>query len=495
MHRLAVGGPAAHHVDRRIGQRADQCDGTGLFQRQCLVAVFQQHQAAACHVAGDVAVQTVFGVVVFQVGFGLADAHVRVLEQAHVVFGAEHLAHGLVQLLLGHFAGLQQPWQFLAVQGVVHAHVDAGLDRQLGSFAAVAGNTVADQLLDGAVVADGHALEAPLLAQQVVHQPGVGSGWHAVDRVQRYHHPASTGVERGAVGRQVVVVHLRQAHIHRVVVAPAFHRAIQGEVLDDGHDAVGVGRAAALERADHYLADLRGQVGIFAEAFTGTAPARVAGDVDHWREGHVQGVGRRFDGRGAADLGDGIHVPAGGQAQADRKDGALAMDGVVGEEHRDLQAAAHGGVLHRPVLGGGTRVEGTADAPGGDFFADLVAGHVRADADQAQLADLFGFGHLADQMIDERLLVLQGRGGWGGKGRLAGKAHGQAQQRQFHHQFHCRGFAVPNGYVHGRSFQAAIVVRFAGNSSSSGLCLNMSAAEEAPSAGKTTIRTLERPKA
>jgi hypothetical protein len=38
-------------------------------------------------------------------------------------------------------------------------------------------------------------------------------------------------------------------------------------------------------------------------------------------------------------------------------------------------------------------------------------GHFRADADQAQLADLLGLGHLADQMVDERLLVLQGRGG------------------------------------------------------------------------------------
>ncbi len=196
------------------------------------------------------------------------------------------------------------------------------------------------------------------------------------------------------------------------------------------------------KRAHHHLADFRGQVGVLAEAFAGTAPARVAGDIDHGGEGHVQGVGRGFDGCSAADLGDGVHVPGGGHAQADREDGAFAVNGVVSEEHRDLQAAAHGRVLHRAIFGRGARVEGTTDAACSDFFADLFVGHFRADADQAQLADFLGFGHLADQVLDERLLVLQGRGIGGGKGRLTGKAHGQAQQRQFHHQFRCGASAV-----------------------------------------------------
>ncbi|MDN5521772.1 hypothetical protein, partial [Pseudomonas sp.] len=34
------------------------------------------------------------------------------------------------------------------------------------------------------------------------------------------------------------------------------------------------------------------------------------------------------------------------------------------------------------------------------------------------------------------------RGGGGGEGRLTGKAHGQAQQRQFHHQFRFGASAV-----------------------------------------------------
>ncbi len=104
VHRFAVGSPAAHHVDRRIGQRADQGNGAGFFQRQGLLAVFQQHQAAARHVARGVTVQAVFAVVILQVGFGLADPHVRVLEQAHFILGAQYFAHGLVQFGLGHLA-------------------------------------------------------------------------------------------------------------------------------------------------------------------------------------------------------------------------------------------------------------------------------------------------------------------------------------------------------------------------------------------------------
>ncbi|MNN53957.1 hypothetical protein D3C81_1687450 [compost metagenome] len=117
----------------------------------------------------------------------------------------------------------------------------------------------------------------------------------------------------------------------------------------------------------------------------------------------------------------------------------MAVDHVVGEEHRDLQPALGGGILHRPVFRAGDRVEGTADAPGGDFLADHFTGHFRADADQAQLADLFIQGHLLDQVGDERLFVLQ-RGGRGvGKGRVTGQADNQTQQTQLVHEFCSQG--------------------------------------------------------
>jgi len=69
--------------------------------------------------------------------------------------------------------------------------------------------------------------------------------------------------------------------------------------------------------------------------------------------------------------------------------GKIAVDHVIGEEHRDLQPAAHRRVLHRTVFRASDGVEGAADVTGGDFLADQLPGHFRADADQAQLADLF----------------------------------------------------------------------------------------------------------
>ncbi|MNH28317.1 hypothetical protein D3C79_884760 [compost metagenome] len=111
----------------------------------------------------------------------------------------------------------------------------------------------------------------------------------------------------------------------------------------------------------------------------------------------------------------------------------MAVDHVVGEEHRDLQAAATCRVLHRTVFGTGDRVEGTADAAGGDFLADLLAGHFRADADQAQLADFLVQGHLAHEVGDKGLFVLQWLCRGIGKGRLTGQADDEAQQTQLVH--------------------------------------------------------------
>ncbi|MND36890.1 hypothetical protein D3C80_275590 [compost metagenome] len=284
------------------------------------------------------------------------------------------------------------------------------------------------------MVADSHALEAPVLAQQVVHQPGVGRGGYAVDRVQRDHHATGASIDGGAVGRQIVVEHLGRAHVDSVVVAPAFNGAVQGEVLDAGHQAGRLCRAFALEGLDHDLGDARDQVGVFTKAFAGAAPTRISGNIDHGREGHVDTVGGRFQRRDSADLGDCVHVPARGQGQADREDRAVAVDHVIGEEHRNLQATAPGCVLHRTVLGAGDRVERTADAPRCDFFANHFARHFRADADQAQLADFLVQGHLAHQVGNKYLFVLQRICRGVGKGRLTGQADEEAQQTQLVHE-------------------------------------------------------------
>ena len=173
LRRLTGCGPAAHNIDRGFGQRAHQGNARLLVEGQGIVLVFQQYQALACHFTGFGTMQAAVGLGVGRVIFGLADTQVRVGKQAHVVLGPQHLAYSIVQIALRHFTRLEQARQFFTVGLVVHAHVDTGLDRQLGGLAAVLGHAVFDQLVNRAVVADCHAFEAPVLAQQILHQPHV----------------------------------------------------------------------------------------------------------------------------------------------------------------------------------------------------------------------------------------------------------------------------------------------------------------------------------
>ncbi len=191
---------------------------------------------------------------------------------------------------------------------------------QLGGLALVPGHAVADQLEDGAVVADGQALEAPVLAQQVLHQPGVGGGRHAVDRVERDHHAAGAGIDRGAVRRQVVLVHPHRAHVDGVVVAPAFDRAIQREVLDAGHDAVGRHRPRPpWKPLTVGLGDLGHQVGSSPKPSEvrpqrGSRAMSTIGAKVMSSESAAASLGG-----GARHQADGVHVPARRQPAADRK--------------------------------------------------------------------------------------------------------------------------------------------------------------------------------
>ncbi|MNM77398.1 hypothetical protein D3C81_892500 [compost metagenome] len=424
---LAGRRPTAHHVALAVGQRADHGDGALALQRQQVTVVLQQHHALARHLACRLAVQAILGVGVHRI-LALQVA-VRIVEQAHLVLGDQYFATGAVDVALADLAGLHQRRQMVAVEVVVHVHVDAGLDRQLHRLALAGGDAVLDQLLHRAVVAQGQALVAPLLAQQVLQQPLVGAGRHAVDAVQRHHHRAGAGFDGRAVRRQVVLEHALRAHVDGVVVAAALARAIQGEVLDPGHDGARLVQAFALVGLDHYPGDPAGQPGVFAEAFGNPAPARVAGDVDGRREGQVEAVGAGFDGRHPRAFGDRFHIPAGGQAETDGEYRAVAVDHVVGEEQRDLQPALHGLVLQHADARAGHGVEHRAGDAGADLFLQYRLGMVGADTDQAQLADLLFEGHALHQAVDEGIPGLPGQrdGRFGGGQGSAGQRDGEAE--------------------------------------------------------------------
>ena len=231
------------------------------------------------------------------------------------------------------------------------------------------------------MVGDGDAFKAPLVAQHVLKQPGVGGRRGTVERVERHHNRAAARIQPRFVGRHIVVEQALRAHINGVVLFAAFDRAVGGKVLDAGHHRVAICRAFPLHRLHHRPAHLGGQVGIFPEPFRSAAPARVAGDVDHRRPGHVQAIIGRFVSRHPPDGVHRVEVKRGGQAKANRKDGTLAVEHVIGEKERDFQAAEfHHLILHNADIMAGHGVKNRPHLAFFDHLADGLFRVIRADA-------------------------------------------------------------------------------------------------------------------
>ncbi len=138
------GRPAAHHVTLAVGQRPHHGNGGRFFQRQRLQAVFQQHHAFARHFPRLFAVQAALGVGVLRIALFRAKVAIGIVEQPHIVFDVQHVARGVIQLVHGDFAALDQPRQVLAVVLIGHAHIDARLDRHTHRILWIRGRTVFD---------------------------------------------------------------------------------------------------------------------------------------------------------------------------------------------------------------------------------------------------------------------------------------------------------------------------------------------------------------
>ena len=53
----------------------------------------------------------------------------------------------------------------------------------------------------------------------------------AVQRVQGYHHRAAAGIKPGFIRRHIVVEQALRAHVDRIVLFPALHRAVGAKCL------------------------------------------------------------------------------------------------------------------------------------------------------------------------------------------------------------------------------------------------------------------------
>ena len=154
-------------------------------------------------------------------------------------------------------------------------------------------------------------------------------------------------------------------------------------MLHAGHHRVAIRRTLALHRLDHRPSHFGGQIGIFAEAFRGATPARIAGDVDHRRPGHVETVVGGFIRRNTPHRVNRIQVKGRGQTQAYREHGTLAVNHVIGEKQRDFQPAElHDLVLHRADIRTGHGIENCPDLAVFDHLADRLFRVIRPDADQ-----------------------------------------------------------------------------------------------------------------
>ena len=110
-------------------------------------------------------------------------------------------------------------------------------------------------LVDRGVVSDHHAVEAPLIAEQVGDEPFVGCGGNAVDKVERCHYRKCAFIHGGLVGGEVFIVHALAAHIHSVVVAAGLRRTVERKMFHAGSQLVVAGQVALIA-ADHCTCDL-----------------------------------------------------------------------------------------------------------------------------------------------------------------------------------------------------------------------------------------------
>ena len=422
--------PRAGHVAARITHRADDGHRALLLQREygrlsgLGGLVLQQHETAGGDASGSGAV---FGVEHF-LGRTLQVAIlVGVVKQAELPLRLEDAAAGLVDVCHADFAFVERLLQRADEAVADHVHVNSrfeGAGRHLLQVAYAVGN----HLVDARVVGHDKAVELPLVAQQVGHQPTVGRGGHPVDLVERGHDAACSRLNGCLVGQEIFVVHAVAAHVDRVIVASGLRGAVECEVLDASHDLV-VGlelcrTVGALVATHHGPCNGGTQEGVFTAALADASPARVAADVDHRAERPADAVGAGFGGRDAGRLFHGVHVPRARQAQGDGEHRFVAVYDIHAEQQGDAQARVlDRQALHVAYAFDALQIEQAAHQALLDKLGHVAAlglpGDYLAGDGQVELADFFFYCHLAHQFRDERVHVARrGRRGFAlGRGR------------------------------------------------------------------------------
>ena len=162
------------------------------------------------------------------------------------------------------------------------------------------------------------AVEAPLLAQYVGHQPFIGRGWYAVYFIERCHNAAYTCIHGSLVGIHVFVEHTVTAHVYGIVITSGFSGTIQCEVLYTCHNFIValqlVVEVDTLITRYHCFSDGSTQEWVFAVTLADASPARITADVYHRAECPGNTISTGLDGCNAGRFPDGFHIPGTGEA-------------------------------------------------------------------------------------------------------------------------------------------------------------------------------------
>ncbi len=313
---------------------------------------------------------------------------VRIVEKPEPELQPQDVADGVVQLLFAYLSVADQVGDVVEIGVRHHVHVDTGRERQSGRIGLVGCEAVRDQLAGGVPVGDDHAVESPLVAQHLLQQPAVGGRGDAVVVVERGHDGHGAAVaDRLLEGRQIDVAEQALGDVGRVVVAASLGGSVADEVFGAGGHAGRVADSVALIAPRHGGTHDGRQVGILARTLGDTAPARVAGDVEHRREGPANTGRRSFDGGGAGPLLHELGIECRGLAQRNGEDGLIAVDHVAAYNNRNAQPALLHGVALQLV--GDLGREGVQHRADGSAAQDLrhLFGHEIA-AQLIRLADL-----------------------------------------------------------------------------------------------------------
>ncbi len=108
------------------------------------------------------------------------------------------------------------------------------------------------------------------------------------------------------------------------VLVPPSGEPCPAKCLGSATTVWSVPRRIALSALDVGQPNLAGEVGVFAEVLFDAAPARLAGQVQHRREDHVDARGAGFGSDGCAGLAGDLGIPGGGQIDRRGKDRAVS---------------------------------------------------------------------------------------------------------------------------------------------------------------------------